>query len=209
MGGDKTLVVTEPPDTSDDPLGSTSPTVLTTVSSKFTVEPWREAWVGYQQFTFARAKYGLFKIPFSVDENTGATNLDFAYRSLAASTLAPCRDEGWTAHGQVVNHAFGFEYGVFDHDGHNAHTGTKDPLRVTGGQTTAWRMTSEPLRNVTPSGPTWRSGTRKRTARSLKASRASRARPSPGSSSTSRSTSSTAHAVAASSRCGFDLVPSP
>jgi len=148
MGGQKTLSVTEPPDTSDDPLGSTSPTTVTTVSSKFTVEPWREAWVGYQQFTFARAKYGLFKIPFSVDENTGATNLDFAYRSLAASALAPGRDQGWMLHGQVYNHAFGYEYGVFEHDGHNAHLGGTDPLRVTGGQTTAWRVTSEPLRNV-------------------------------------------------------------
>src|SRR5262245_22284991 len=51
-------------------------------------------------------------------------------------------------HGQIANHAFGYEYGVFDHDGHNAHTGTTDPLRVTGGRTTAWRVTSEPLRNV-------------------------------------------------------------
>jgi phosphate-selective porin OprO and OprP len=146
IGGQKSLAVTELPDTSDNPLEV--PTTVTTVSSKFTVDSWRDAWVGYQQFTFARAQYGLFKIPFSVEENTGAEHLDFAYRSLAASTLAPGRDQGWMVHGQIANHALGYEYGVFDHDGHNAHTGTTDPLRVTGGSTTAWRITSEPLRNV-------------------------------------------------------------
>jgi hypothetical protein len=146
MGGQKSLTTTiETPDTSDDPLAPG--TSITTVSSKFTVEPWREAWIGYQQFAFARGKYGLFKIPFSVDENTGATNLDFAYRSLAASALAPGRDRGWMLHGEIVNHAFGYEYGVFDHDGHNAHVGS-NPARVTGGQTKALRITSQPLRNI-------------------------------------------------------------
>jgi len=146
MGGQKSVTTTlDTPDTSDDPLTATPST--TTVSSKFTVEPWREAWVGYQQYSFASAKYGLFKIPFSVDENTGAHNLDFAYRSLAASSLAPGRDQGWMLHGQIINHAVGYEYGVFQHDGHNAHVGS-NPERVTGGQTKVWRITSEPFRNV-------------------------------------------------------------
>jgi len=146
MGGSKSVTTTvDTPDTSDSPIAAGTST--TTVSSKFTIEPWREAWVGYQQFTFARVQYGLFKIPFSVDENTGATNLDFAYRSLAASSLAPGRDHGWMVHGVLANHAVGYEYGVFDHDGHNAHVGS-NPDRVTGGQTKAWRFTSQPLRNI-------------------------------------------------------------
>ena len=148
MGGQKSLTTVDLPDVGNAADDTIVPgTSTTVVSSKFTVDPWREAWIGYQQFTFARAKYGLFKIPFSVDENTGATNLDFAYRSLAASSLAPGRDHGWMTHGQVYNHAVGYEYGVFDHDGHNAHTGA-NPDRVTGGQTKAWRITSEPLRNI-------------------------------------------------------------
>jgi len=147
MGGQKTLTETlDGPDTSDDPL-TPATTTITTTSSKFTVEPWREAWIGYQQFAFASAKYGLFKIPFSVDENTGATNLDFAYRSLAASSLAPGRDTGWMVHGAIFDHAVGYEYGTFDHDGHNAHVGS-NPVRVTGGQTRAWRITSQPFRRV-------------------------------------------------------------
>ena len=109
-------------------------------------DPWREAWVDYEQFTFARAQWGLFKLPFSVDENTGATNQDFASRSLAANALAPGRARGWMLHGQVFNHALGYEYGVFDHDGHNAYT--NNPGRVTGASTTAWRLTSQPLRRI-------------------------------------------------------------
>ncbi len=109
-------------------------------------DPWRDAYVDYVQFTFARVQVGKFKLPFSVDENTGATNLDFAFRSLAASTLSPGRDRGWMAHGQIFNHALGYEIGKFDHDGHNAHT--NNPDRVTGGQTTVWRVTSQPLRGV-------------------------------------------------------------
>ena len=111
------------------------------------IDPWRDAWIGYQQFTFARAQYRIFKLPFSIDENTGATNLDFAYRSLAATTLAPGRDHGGMFHGQVLNHAVGYEYGVFDHDGHNAHVGINSS-RVTGGETKVWRLTTQPLRRV-------------------------------------------------------------
>ena len=87
----------------------------------------------YDQFTFARLQFGKFKLPFSVDENTGSTSLDFAFRSLAANTLAPGRDRGWMVHGQVLNHAVGYEYGAFDHDGHNAKPSAANADRVTGG----------------------------------------------------------------------------
>jgi len=121
--------------------------VVFQVSREMTgIDPWREAWVDYQQFTFARAQAGLFKLPLSVDENTGWTNQDFASRSLAANILAPGRARGWMFHGQVLNHALGYEYGMFDDDGHNAHT--NNPDRVTGASTIAWRLTSQPLRHI-------------------------------------------------------------
>ena len=46
--------------------------------------------LNYKQFDDAcRCSVGKFKLPFSLDENTSATNLDFVYRSLAATFLAP------------------------------------------------------------------------------------------------------------------------
>jgi phosphate-selective porin len=109
-------------------------------------DPWRDVWVDYQQFTFARAQFGKFKLPFSVDENTSSANLDFTFRSMAANQLAPGRDKGWMFHGQVLNHAFGYEIGLFQHDGRNART--LNPARVSGGTTRSWRVTSQPFRNV-------------------------------------------------------------
>jgi len=107
---------------------------------------WRDVYADYDQFTFARLQAGRFKLPFSIDENTSATNLDFVFRSLAASELAPGRDRGVMFHGQVFNHLVGYEIGRFEHDGWNAHT--NNPDRVTGGPTTAWRVTSQPFRGV-------------------------------------------------------------
>ena len=87
---------------------------------------------------------GKFKLPFSLDKNTSATNLDFVYRSLAASTLAPGRDLGWMVHGRVVKGVFRYESGGFEHHGSNART--KDPRRVYGGRTQAGRIGVLPFR---------------------------------------------------------------
>jgi phosphate-selective porin OprO/OprP len=109
-------------------------------------EPWRDVYGEYRQFAVARVRGGHFKIPFSLDENTGASNLDFLYRSLAATHLAPGRDRGVMVHGRVVKKVIGYEAGVFDHDGRNARTNNE--VKVFGGRTTAGRITFEPLRNV-------------------------------------------------------------
>jgi phosphate-selective porin OprO/OprP len=109
-------------------------------------DPWRDVYANYQQFHFAQAQVGKFKLPFGLEENTSSTNLDFAYRSLAAATLSPGRDRGWMLHGQVLDHGIGYEYGVFDHDGRNARSTSGN--RVSGGSTTAYRITTEPFRRV-------------------------------------------------------------
>jgi phosphate-selective porin len=61
---------------------------------------WRDVYANYQQFSYAQVQAGQFKLPFSMDENTSATNLDLVYRSLAARVLAPGRDRGGMVHGR-------------------------------------------------------------------------------------------------------------
>jgi phosphate-selective porin OprO/OprP len=109
-------------------------------------DPWRDVYADFKSFSFARLRGGKFKIPFSLDENTGASRLDFMFRSLSATHLAPGRDIGLMVHGRVVKQLLRYEAGVFEHDGKNART--NHPAKVYGGQTTAVRVSVEPLRNT-------------------------------------------------------------
>lgn len=109
-------------------------------------DPWRDVYGEFKYFDVARVRGGKFKIPFSLDENTGASKLDFMFRSLAARHLAPGRDEGVMVHGRVWKKLIGYEVGVFKHDGKNART--NNPTKVFGGRTQAARVTVEPLRHV-------------------------------------------------------------
>jgi phosphate-selective porin OprO and OprP len=109
-------------------------------------DPWRDVYAEYKQFDVARVRGGQFKLPFSLDENTSASRLDFMFRSLAATHLSPGRDQGVMVHGRVVNKAINYEAGVFQHDGKNART--NNPDKVHGGQTIAARVTYEPFRTV-------------------------------------------------------------
>jgi len=109
-------------------------------------DPWRDVYGDFKKYDVARVRGGKFKLPFSLDENTGATHLDFMFRSLAATHLAPGRDQGVMAHGRVWRKLIGYEAGVFQHDGKNART--SNVTKVYGGQTTAARVTVEPLRNA-------------------------------------------------------------
>ena len=110
-------------------------------------DPWRDVYFDVTQLREAQFRYGQFKMPFSLDENTSSLDLDFAYRSTTATLLAPSRARGWMLHGDSFGRAIGYEYGVFETDGSNAilHTSEK---RVNAGETTAWRVTSEPLRGL-------------------------------------------------------------
>jgi phosphate-selective porin OprO/OprP len=106
--------------------------------------PWRDVYVNYRQFDRVQIQAGKFKLPFSLDENTSATNLDFVYRSRSATQLAPGRDRGIMAHGRVLNRLLGYEAGVFDHDGDNARTANEE--LVFGNRTLAGRVTVQPWR---------------------------------------------------------------
>src|SRR5436190_1685939 len=107
---------------------------------------WRDVYAEFKYYDFARVRGGKFKLPFSLDEGTGARNRDFIYRSLAATHLAPGRDRGVMVSGRVYKKLIGYEAGVFNHDGRNART--KNPDKVYGGQTTAERVTFHPMRNT-------------------------------------------------------------
>ena len=107
--------------------------------------PWRDVYANYQQFDVVQVQGGKFKVPFSLDENTSPTNLDFVYRSLAARVLAPGRDRGVMAHGRLLDRIVRYELGIFDHDGRNARTQNLE--RVYGARTLAGRVVAQPLRS--------------------------------------------------------------
>jgi phosphate-selective porin OprO/OprP len=109
-------------------------------------EPWRDVYADFKYYEAARVRGGKFKLPFSLDETTGARNRDFIYRALAATHLAPGRDKGVMVHGRLFDRLVGYEAGVFEHDGRNARTHNAD--KVYGGQTPAVRVTVQPLRNT-------------------------------------------------------------
>jgi phosphate-selective porin OprO/OprP len=74
---------------------------------------------------FAKAlnvEVGQFKLPFGHDELTGETDLDFAYRSLAARVLSPGRDPGVMVHGRLFGRGLEYQAGYFTRDGMNART---------------------------------------------------------------------------------------
>lgn len=110
-------------------------------------DPWRDVYVNYKQYNFAQFQAGKFKMPFSLDENTGATNLDFVYRSRIASLLAPGRDTGVMAHGRVLPRGvLRYEVGLFSADGDNVRT--NDSERVHGDRTVAARVLAQPFRST-------------------------------------------------------------
>ena len=109
-------------------------------------EPWRDVYANYHQFDAMQVQAGKFKLPFSLDENTSVTNLDFVYRSLAANQLAPGRDRGVMVHGRLFRRVLGYEIGAFDHDGRNGRT--RNAARVFGERTVAGRVTVQPFRSL-------------------------------------------------------------
>ena len=109
-------------------------------------DPWRDVFVNVRPLREVQVRYGKFKLPFGLEENTGSANLDFAYRSLASRAIAPGRDRGIMAHGEVLDRFVQYEVGQFEHDGANAATRSSE--KVTGEETRAIRVTVSPLRRL-------------------------------------------------------------
>jgi phosphate-selective porin OprO/OprP len=104
---------------------------------------WRDLYLDYRQFKPVQVRAGVFKLPFGLDENTSATNLDFIYRSRISSRLAPGRDRGVSVHGRLLKNVLSYEAGVFGNDGDNARPSNSD--RVFGKRTFAARVLTRPF----------------------------------------------------------------
>jgi phosphate-selective porin OprO/OprP len=110
-------------------------------------DPWRDVYINYKQFDSLQVQAGKFKEPFSLEQTTSATNLDFVYRSRLAIFLSPGRDRGVMVHGRVLDRGIlRYEFGGFDHDGRNARR--NDPDRVYGDRTLAGRISVQPWRST-------------------------------------------------------------
>ena len=79
---------------------------------------WKDVYLAWKTYDAFRAKGGRFKLPFGLEQNTGPTETDFAYRSLISTAIAPGRDRGAMVYGVLGR--VGYEVGVFDGDGANA-----------------------------------------------------------------------------------------
>jgi phosphate-selective porin OprO/OprP len=83
---------------------------------------WKDVYVNVRPVRALEVQAGRFKMPFGREMLTGRSNLDFVYRSFAASTLSPSRDVGVMAHGQLRGGILEYATGYFARDGDNART---------------------------------------------------------------------------------------
>jgi phosphate-selective porin OprO/OprP len=86
---------------------------------KWRLGDWKDVYGNWTSFDAFSIKFGRFKMPFGLEQNTSVSDLDFAYRTAASVKIAPARDIGVMAHGQFLDGALLYEAGVFDDDGDN------------------------------------------------------------------------------------------
>lgn len=114
------------------------------LNAKATKNPWRDLYGELKLVEGLQLRGGRFKIPFGLDQLTGMTSIDFVFRPLGTSYLTPARDNGGMIHGEVLDNAFSYAAGVFEHDGDNSRSS-----KVVGGdQTIALRMTARPFKRI-------------------------------------------------------------
>lgn len=100
---------------------------------QFQLGQWKDVYINWRTFDEFSVKAGRFKMPFGLEQNTSVSDLDFAYRTMGSSKIAPGRDRGVMAYGELLDGALLYEAGVFDDDGDN---GTLEEFRfVDVGQT--------------------------------------------------------------------------
>ena len=91
---------------------------------------WKDVAMQWKHFDAFRIKGGRFKMPFGMEQTTGVTDLDFAYRALGSTQIAPGRDRGMMFFGDLGH--LTYEGGIFDDDGDNAES--NEPQFVSEGQ---------------------------------------------------------------------------
>ena len=79
-------------------------------------QPWRDVYADVKVNRALRVRAGRFKVPFSREQLTSGTELDFIARTAAVSDLAPSRDIGVMLHGRVADKAVKYEAGMFEVD---------------------------------------------------------------------------------------------
>jgi phosphate-selective porin OprO and OprP len=105
---------------------------------------WKDVYVDANISDAVQVRAGKFKIPFGLEQLTGIANLDFVYRSLSASYLAPARDVGVAVHGRFFDRGLNYWAGVFRQDGENARSAKIDGAD----ETFAVRVTGLPFRSI-------------------------------------------------------------
>jgi phosphate-selective porin len=91
---------------------------------------WKDVAMQWKHFDAFRVKGGRFKVPFGMEQTTGVSDLDFAYRALGSTQIAPGRDRGMMFFGDLGH--LTYEAGIFDDDGDNAES--NEPQFVSEGQ---------------------------------------------------------------------------
>jgi phosphate-selective porin OprO/OprP len=104
-------------------------------------EAWKDFYLQIDYTDAARVRVGKFKVPFSLDQLTSTSDLDFPYRSLGSSYLAPARDIGVMVSGRFFAEKLTYAGGLFRHDGDNARS--RNALGAD--QTGAFRVTVAPF----------------------------------------------------------------
>ena len=112
---------------------------------------WKDVYLRWETFDAVRVIGGRFKMPFGLEQTTGVSELDFAYRALGSAALAPGRDRGVMVFGDLGR--FGYEAGVFDDDGDNGESNEPQFARdgedlADVGPSIAVRVTGDLLRLV-------------------------------------------------------------
>ena len=79
-------------------------------------QPWRDVYADVKVNRKLRIRAGHFKVPFSLEQLTRGTDLDFIARPAAVSDLSPSRDIGVMLHGRLADKAVKYEGGVFEVD---------------------------------------------------------------------------------------------
>ena len=107
-----------------------------------TTRPWRDVYVDARASRNLQIRAGQFKIPFGLDQLTGSMDLDFTYRSLAGTYLAPGRDLGVMAHGRLLRDIVRYQAGVFRQGGENVRASERTEAQTN--RTVAGRLVVKP-----------------------------------------------------------------
>ena len=79
-------------------------------------QPWRDVFADVKVNRALHVRAGRFKVPFSLEQLTSGTELDFIARASAVNDLSPARDIGVMVHGRFADKALKYEAGVFEVD---------------------------------------------------------------------------------------------